>query len=117
MIKLGEIAEWILANRRDKAFVRYTLAEILDELKRCSDDRTMVVMTDDNECIVGVATGKVSVDRDKLFVYNVLTTKPKVARRMIQWLQTNFPGHTLEGMVRGTRFMQFVNLNKLANRL
>ena len=89
----------------------------MDELIRCSNSRSMVVIIDEQEQIVGVATGIVSLNKDKFFVYNVLTTRPKIAKQMMQRFKTNFPGHTMEGMIRGTKHTHFNNIDKLINTL
>ena len=117
MITLGKIAEWVLDNRRGKAFVRYTLKETLDEITWCSDKRTIIVVTDDNGYIVGVTTGRVDVNENVFFVYNVLTTKPGIFQQMKQWIHTNFPGYTIEGVIRGIRRIQYRQSQQTVNRI
>jgi hypothetical protein len=114
---LGYIAEWILKNRRKTAFINYTLATVLDELTRCSSENTMVCATDEEGQIVGVATGKINAEGDKLYIYNILTTKPGTVKKMLQWFKQNYPCHTIDGHARGVRYRKFNNLDKLVSRI
>jgi hypothetical protein len=117
MITLGQITEWILKNRRKTAFINYTAETIMDELVRCVNDRTMVLITEPDNSIVGVATGVVNSEISKLYVYNILTTKPKAVKQMVVWFKTNYPNLTLTGKARGVRPRKFNNTNKLLARL
>ena len=116
MITLGEIAEWILKNRRKTAFINYTIETILDELVRCSNDRTMLCVFED-DTIVGVVTAKVNSECNTMYVYNILTTKTGVIRKMLEWFRENYPNHMLEARRRGTTHKKYTNVDKLINKL
>lgn len=116
MITLGQIAEWILKNRRKTAFINYTLETVLDELNRCSNDLTMLCITE-GDTIVGVVTCKRLHELKVMFIYNILTTKSGIVKQMVKWFKDNYPEYTLQGHRGGVRLRKFNNIKKLLDRL
>jgi hypothetical protein len=116
MITLGEIAEWILVHRSNKVFKNYTRDEIVSRLVECVKNATMYCVTEVDGSIVGVACARKDDNERTMFVYDVLATKKGVAKNMLLWLRTNYPGYTLCGDRYG-KFTVYSNLDRLINRI
>lgn len=116
MITIGELAEWIMKNRRDKAFYDYSLERIINELTRCAEELSMLCVTENGEI-----TGVICCEKDPVnkvfFVHDVLTTKPGIIKKMAAFFRDNYPQYTYTGINRHGRKRKFNNINKVANRL
>lgn len=110
-----QTAEWILNNRKGKAFINYPLQEIINELHYSATNLSGVITTDDTS-ITGVCTGKMNHDKHLYFVQNVLTTTPQAIRQMINFFNTAYPSYRLYGIRHGKE--KFINrLGAIENKL
>ena len=113
MTTIGETVEWIIKNRRGRAFRGYSPFKILSCISECVDKETMVCISDPSG-IVGVCCGEI---RDNtLYIHDILTIRSGIVKQMLSHFLKRFPGYTLEGMV-GDRKRKFTNPQKLFRRL
>ena len=66
--------------------------------------------------IVGVVCAKADNYKKTLYVYDILTTKPGVLKKMMQYFVRNYKGFTIEGMKRG-KLKQITKAETIANKL
>lgn len=111
---LVQVAEWILSNRRGKAFVDYTFGQILGELTASSKAQSGLVVHIDDE-IVGVVTSVIDHEEKLCYVQNVLAN-PNVIKFMIQYFIQAYPEYKLHGIRHGKdKFIR--NLQLIENKL
>ena len=115
MISIGNIADWILRNRKNKTFKNQTFEQICHLLTYCANNLTMLCITEDNS-IVGVVCCKKNIDTKVMFVYEILALKSGIIKQMLQWFRLNYPQYTLEAKRHG-RFVKYINVNKLINKI
>src|SRR5215475_8790165 len=96
MISIGQLAEWILKNRKGKAFRGYSFEKITNELMECADASSMLCVTDNND-IVGVICCKRDIHKRILYVYDILTIRKGIVKRMLEFAAREYPGFTIEG--------------------
>ena len=114
MISQLQIGYWCLLNRRGRAFRGYSLANILSEINKSINEQSMLVITDQQENILGVC---VAEKKEKiLFVRHILTVKSGEVKQMMSYFLRMFPSYTLEGHVE-QRLRKFNNSQKLYKRL
>ena len=117
MITIGQLADWIITNRRDKAFKDYSKEKIIDELNTCANSLSMLYVTNESDEITGVVCCKNDSIARVLYVYDILATKPGVIKHMLQYFLNNFPQYKLEGINRNGRKRTFNNPIKLYKRI
>ena len=116
MMTIGEVAEWILRNRRGKAFEGYSLSSIIRQLSYCADNNTMLCVTEGNQ-IVGVVCCEKHVDKKIMFIQDILTTKSGIVKRMAEFFRDNYPQYEFTGINRHGRKRKFTSINKVVERL
>ena len=95
MISFEELAEWIVKNRRGNAFKDYSLLKIVEELTLCSANDALLYVTDESG-IVGVACCYNDKENKLLQGWDVLTIKPNVFRKMIDYARNKYLGYTVQ---------------------
>lgn len=115
MITIGQLAEWILENRRNTAF-NYSVPMIVDELCDCADNDSMLTIVDNGE-IVGIVCWRINHTDRILFVMDILTTTKEAIKEMMLVFKKRFDGYKIQGHNRNGRFRNFKNTNKLINRI
>ena len=116
MIKVEDIVDWFLLNRRGKAFRGYTRAILISQLCECIDEGMIRVITESDNNIVGVVCCKQLIKEKLIYVYDILTTKKGVVKQMVQFVLKEFPGYSIGGKI-GERERRFHNAEKLHRRL
>lgn len=116
MISIGQLADWIIANRKDAAFKGYTKDKIIQELVECCDNNSMLCITGP-EGILGVICCRKDVNKQVMFVYDILTTKKGIVKRMLDYFVKTYPNYTIVGHTRTGRPRSFTNAEKLKNRM
>lgn len=116
MITIQQLAEWITLHRRGMAFKGYTFEHIINQLCDCAKEQSMRCVTEKGE-IVGVCCGAFNHKSKTLYVYDILTTKQGVVKRMMNDFISLWPGYTIQGRHRSGRERNFTNPIKLTHRL
>lgn len=89
------LVEFVLANRRRKAFVGWGPVDIAEALVQAGQERTLLYATDGNE-ITGVVHGNIYRQSKTIYVCNVLTTRKGVLQSFIKRFAVLWPGYKLE---------------------
>jgi hypothetical protein len=108
---LGEIAQWILKNRKGNAFRGYSLNNIMGQLRYCVDHFSMLCVTNEHNDIVGVVCAKINREDKTCFIDDILTTDQEAIKVMLHVFHENFPGYRLEGF-RKNKQKRFNKLEK-----
>jgi len=111
---LGDIANWIIANRKGKAFP-YSYDTIIHQLVEA--ERTDAILcVIDGDTILGVVCGRWLPGRI-YYVDDILTIKSKVVKHMMNYFLEHYPDFTIQGLHRSKRARNFTNIKKLTERL
>jgi len=99
---LADVVEYIMANRRGKAFYKWTRSEITLTLAEAVNEGTFLYSVDDRGNINGCVHGTRFVKDNVLFVHNILTTGGTVVLiNFIKRFRELFFGYRLEATRRG----------------
>jgi len=115
MINVLQLTQWILTNRRGNAFKGYDTRKILEELCKCTDEESILCVTQGQE-IVGIVCAKRDDIKRTLYVWDILTKGRGVIKQMVKYFMEKFPGYTLQGKAHG-RARQFTDIEKLFRRI
>lgn len=115
MITFAQLAEWIIKHRKGRTFKNYPMAKICEELVVCAQNNTLWCVTDENNDVVGVATGRVNGVKE-FYVSNVLVTHQWALKRMLQDFVIRFPTYNIVGLRKHGVIKQF-NAENLINKL
>ena len=110
-----QIADWILANRRGKAFLDYSREQIINELANSVINNSGLVSTNDRGVIDGVVTCKIDREKKLCYVQNILANHT-VMKRMLQYFNETFPSYHLYGIRHGKE-KHFNRLSIIENKL
>lgn len=111
---IGQLVQWILSNRRDRAFQLYDEIRVGAEIVDCIRSGGLLYSTNINDQLDGVCCGKV-IDGE-FMVYDVLTTQKGVAKKLAQQFVERYGHMRIVGLCRG-RYRSFNNPITLFNRL
>lgn len=111
---IGELVNWILLNRRGKAFRDYTPERITSEIMHSIEKNGFEYSTNIAGQFNGVVCGEV-IDGE-FMVYDVLTTENGVMKKLMQTYINRFRSIRIIGHVRD-RERHFNNPQKLMERL
>jgi len=113
-LKIKDMVDFIVANRKDKIFIGYTEEEIAIEVESGIAHNTMCYATDD-----GKITGVIFVNRDDenkvLFVRDNLAMTIKNLKLFATIAKNFYPGYTLQAMRHNCR--RIFNTQKLYQKL
>ncbi len=112
---VGDLVKYILENRRGKVFQGYNEETVHWCVSNGITNKTLVYSSD-GPTITGVLYATLRPVRKSLFVWHILTTKPKVMNQLILQLATLWPNHTAEAE-RHDRLVQYTNTTKLISKL
>lgn len=110
-----DLADWIITNRRGRAFANYTKDTIMEEISEAIYYGVFVYHCEDNK-IQGVACGKRYDDDKIIWIHDVLTTRPDIIKLFMERFLLVYPEWTIKGQRNGmTR--TFSNPSALTSRL
>lgn len=97
---LRELVDFVIANRRGKAFENWTPIQIAEAFIQGIEDRTLLFAME-NDTLVGV----VHCERFGcvMYVHNILATKSGVLRQFVQRFKELYPQCRLEAHRHGRR--------------
>lgn len=108
-----EVADWILANRYGNAFSGWTKDNIVAALVKASaDNATALTLDGTGNAILGVILCEKQPNR-VLHVKHVLTIKPKVLQKFLEFYHEYFEGYEITAY----RHNDFVAYDKSTPRL
>lgn len=114
---IREIVDWIVQNRKGKAFENYSEHQIATELLNCSERNTMLLSIDKCGNIVGVVTAQAMTDKKIMFVWNILTIRKGICKEMLLEFFKIWPNYTLEGIKKHNKLRKFPDNNRLLAKL
>lgn len=120
MIKGSAILEFILKNRRGKAFKDFTVGDIMSTVSEAASLNGLAMVIDNNNDLSAIAIGfpyiKDSTQEKFLHVHTVLTTKIGDLKTLLLEFQNRFPNFTITARRRG-KIVKYLNTPKLIKRL
>ncbi|HXB11900.1 MAG TPA: hypothetical protein VNZ45_07945, partial [Bacteroidia bacterium] len=76
---IKRLVDWILDNRRGRAFKGYPANKIVNEV-RAAIKQDVIAISTCNNMFSGVALGERNDDKKVIIIHDVLTTKPGVVK-------------------------------------
>jgi hypothetical protein len=93
----GELADWILENRKGNAFKGDTWENLVAGLSEDSKHNNMVYVLNDSGNIIGIMTYMADRVYRILFVKNILITKHSALSILAEHVRENFEGFDIAG--------------------
>lgn len=112
---IKKITDWVLANRRGESFKNFPPNLIANQIKEAIK-QDVIVLDLEGEVIMGLALGERNDKEQYVFIHNVLTLKPGVVKRFIEFCTMKYPHYSIYGMVRN-RYRLINNPTKFSRRL
>lgn len=105
--------EFVKLHRKGRAFLNYTEDQIRAELLKHISSYNFA-FTVDNKCVLtGLATFEIFPSNSLLHIRNLLVSKPKVLRALVEYAAARFPEYSLSGnRMTGTHFYKLDRLLK-----
>lgn len=117
-ITVGHLAEYILDNRKDKAFVGDTFVNLCAGLEEDIHKGCLLYVCDDkqpNEPFTGVVSFTPDFESKKIFVRNIVVTKHSALVIFVRHFSHVYTDYTIEAM-RDNEFIKY-NTHRLINLL
>lgn len=93
-VTVGDLADWIVVHRKGNAFKDWTWDNLVDDITRSIEERTLVYAVDINTSeIVGVCCGEVDHEKKIYHAANILTTIPWAVAVMAEKFKSIFPDY------------------------
>lgn len=121
-VTLGQLVEYVLKNRRGKAFFGYTEQQIAIDILMFAKMGTMLYDVNDNDEICGIVIADKTEEDKTMFVRDVLTTSPNTLKKFIAHFKSKFPTYRLiaqrwRGLGRNKAKIVNYNTDKLCNKI
>jgi hypothetical protein len=110
------MADWIVSNRRNKAFKNYSREKILQQILDGVTNKTCCYVFGEHS-IIGVCFGTPDDTKKEFFVDDILVTEHGVVKQMMKYFITRWPTYSIYGTHRTGRTVLFNNPKKLTERL
>lgn len=115
-LQIKDIYDFVLKNRRGRAFLSYSEKQIRYVLAKAFEDGSIIVDTDETgKHIFGIGLGVPSSDYKLMHVSQILTIRPKYGmRRIMDHFVKLFPDWEIQAERKGNliRYKNFKNLVK-----
>jgi hypothetical protein len=98
---IGELMDFILANKKDKVFLNQTESEIAYQVADGVRNETLFYSTDENDNINGMVLAELRVDQGVLFVTENLAMSLKNLRLFAKMSKERFGSYKLEWLKHG----------------
>ena len=112
MTTVKQLADWIVANKKGKAF-DYDYDRIINLLLVCLENKTIFCVTNSKMQTVGVACWVTDPVAKKVHVYDALTTQKGALKRMFKYFKDNYLGFTLEAKRKNGMVIAYKNVDRL----
>ena len=90
MISVGQLADWIIANRKGDAFKQFSWEEIVITINESIEQNALICAVD-NDSIFGVCCGELDTERRVYHAANIITVTPRAMVAMIHRFKELFP--------------------------
>lgn len=119
---LGELVQFVLANRKGKAFIGFTEEQIASEILQAAEENTMHYVIDNDKNICGIVIASKVEEMKMMFIKNIITTKPFAIKYFVQRFKELFPEYRLRaqrwhGPNKSRCDLVDYNTNKLCDKL
>ena len=119
---LGELVQFVLANRKGKAFIGFTEEQIASEILQAAEENTMHYVIDNDKNVCGIVIASKVEEMRMMFIKNILTTKPFALKHFVKRFKERFPDYRLRafrwhGADKTKCDLVDYNTDKLCNRL
>lgn len=115
-ITIAKAAEWILQNRRGKAFRDYTFGQIVTEITNAIEQRVFTYSLDKEGNLQGIVCGKRDDSKKEVHICSILTLRSGIVKDFMAQFLLCYPQYSIGGLV-GKRQRLFKDPIKLHNRL
>jgi hypothetical protein len=115
-ISIGELAEWIYKNRSGEAFSGYSLTQILGEIYFGLDNGSLLVATNNEGKISGIAYGKIDNERKEYLIWNIIMTEPWVMKYFMELFLAKWPDYEVFSHRHGKKMVK-LEPKKILHRL
>lgn len=95
MKTLGDLVQYVMLNRRGKAFTGWTEEQVAWELKTAAEEATMQYAMNQKDEIVGIVLAMKSDSEAILYVKAVLTTEKWAMKQFVETFKQRFPNFQL----------------------
>jgi len=110
-LTLGELVQFVLANRTAKAFFAYDESTIASSILRAAQAGTLLYAKRVDGTPCGVVTAYAD-DKNKLMhIHDILTTEPWVLKSFVKEFRRRWPDYSLAGLRFGEQV--YYNTNRL----
>ena len=100
MITIGQMADWILENRKNKVFKNYTKEEIAIAIVDGIESNTLLYEAEGDK-ILGMLLSVKMEDKKIIFVTENLATNLTILGRFLRRMLEMYPGYNIEGIRHG----------------
>ena len=100
MITIGQMADWILENRKNKVFKNYTKEEIAIAIVDGIESNTFLYEAEGDK-ILGMLLSVKMEDKKIIFVTENLATNLTILGRFLRRMIEMYPGYNIEGIRHG----------------
>lgn len=118
MKTLGDLVEFVLRNRKGKAFANYSELDIASSILDCSRNEVMHYLVNSSNCVCGIVIATKDIDNKVMFVREILTTEGWAFKEFVKLLLKQYSNFKLQAQRykgAGKLTPRFVNYN--TNRL
>lgn len=120
MHTIEDLTNYILVNRKGKAFLNWTRQQIVEIINQCLEDNSLGYAVDSDNKIVGVICAIKHGQEKVLYITAVLCTAPKLLSKFVELYNILYPGWKLEALRRDKkvtyntdRLLKLINLRKI----
>lgn len=116
---LGELVEFVIANRKGKAFIDYSEPEIANLILQSSEEGGLFYLTNNDNKVCGIVLATIDSNLHTFFVNDILTTDKDAFKRFIVAFKDKFSNFNIRGERRrgkeGTPRLINYNTQRLVN--
>lgn len=95
LVTLGELVNFVLANRRGKAFAGYPEELIASSILDAANERTLYYSKSDDGAVNGIVVATKVEESKLMFIHDILTTESGVLGRFVAKFRKEFPSYRL----------------------
>lgn len=113
---IKQVAEWIIQNRKKKAFYGYDYDKIVQEIVHSIAHRVFAVSHDEDGNIFGVVCGDKDEGKKAVHIYDILTVRSAIIKSFMAQFLLQYKGYSITA-TRREAIRVYNNPTKLHNLL
>ena len=94
-VTLGQLVEFVLKNRKGRAFYDCSEQHIAFDIWEAAKEGTMLYAVDNDKEICGIVVASKVEEMQMMFIKNILTTQPWAIKRFVEIFQQRYPDYRL----------------------